>query len=85
MSPKPLESWTPEAANDALLANFRSLYWVIGGCWGDDSRAWRRWSEVCGPYLDRAQAEALRQRMLDIHQGDPRVHFEVVRRDDDEA
>lgn len=55
-----------------------TLYWVVGGCYGDDSRSWRRWSEVLGPFARREAAEAERRKLLGIFDGDRRVHFEVV-------
>ena len=79
MSRARLEARTAPAQPEA---EFDAFYWVIGGRWGDDSRSWRRWSEVCGPYLDPAPAARLRQRMLEIHADDPLVHFEVVRSDE---
>lgn len=54
------------------------LFWVIGGCYGDESGSWRRWSEVLGPFATREAAEAQRRRMRGIFHADPRVHFEVV-------
>lgn len=54
-------------------------FWVVGGCWGDETRSWRRWSEVAGPFADRAQAEAMRQRLSAIYARVPRAHFELVR------
>ena len=61
-------------------ADLATLYWVMGGCYGDESETWRRWSEVVGPFANRDSAEALRQRMLTIFEGNPLVHFEVVTR-----
>lgn len=62
-----------------------TLYWVIGGCYGDESRSWRRWSEVVGPFGRREAAEAQRARLSAIFARDVNVHFEVVRSDEDEG
>lgn len=71
--PEPLTTGGPWRAAEAA-----TLYWVVGGCYGDDSRSWRRWSEVLGPFGRREAAEAERRKLLGIFAGDGRVHFEVV-------
>ncbi|MCR5873450.1 hypothetical protein LRS10_04145 [Phenylobacterium sp. J426] len=63
----------------AARRDISTLYWVIGGCWGDETRTWRRWSEVVGPFADREPAEAMRRRLEAIWPGDAHVHFSVVR------
>lgn len=69
----------------APVQDLSVLYWVIGGCWGDGTRSWRRWTEVVGPYARREPAEAMRRRLEAIWAGDDRVHFEVVRADNDDG
>lgn len=62
----------------ARLAGATGEFWVVGGCWGDETRSWRRWSEVVGPFADRTEAEAMHRRLSEIYARWPRVHFELV-------
>lgn len=68
----------------ATRGGLTKLYWVIGGCYGDESRSWRRWSEVVGPFARREAAEAQQAKLAEIFARDARVHFDVVRSDETE-